>query len=254
MTRTSTLGLPTSIQAIWKPRGENIERLAARVVSWAEGMRELDPRFAKWHPDMNSRRTAITRPFDLTDNSIAESLILKFREMSDGPDPEPIPGWGFSPGAWTPMADDDDADVGFLTSIGKAKDSPQHFFESFKFDWSQSAPFAHDWKLTAKAIHVLANAWEPLHCECAGYWHPKAKQHRVRWDVWTPAVGWMLYLPDRQLSRSDVPSAADVQPCGTQGTLVLVREHPINMDNRHDLELSDRVRRELQLALNYTIV
>lgn len=247
------MGMPESLWAQWKPRGETVEQLAARMSRWISAMREIHPAFAEWYPSMNSRRTAVTRPLHLAEPANAARLIQENITMSDGPDPQPVPGCGYAPSAWIPIDVPNEKDISFLATIGIYTDMPEHFREIFKLTWSNGTPLLSDAAVVRQLFVSLVDAWDPLFCKCQGYWHPKSPQHRVRWDMWTPAVGWMLYLSGRRLTRSDVPSAFDVQPCGQNGTLIIVRENPIDMDVPGDVALADRVRVELGLPPNYTI-
>lgn len=106
----------------------------------------------------------------------------------------------------------------------------------------------------AAMVEAIAAAWEPDYCGVVGsLGQPTRKHHLVKWDPFVPTVGWMLYLADRQLSPSDVPSAWSVGLCPPSDTLVIVSEEPVDFSVPEHGELADRVPQELGLPPPYTI-
>jgi len=121
-------------------------------------------------------------------------------------------------------------------------------------DWSRDGGSTLPCEVVARLIEAIADTWNPDFCECFSLdWEPIRKMHRLTWNSAVPRVGWMVYLANRELKASDVPSAYLVRSCGPGGSLVVVREEPIRMMHKQDFALAERVRNELGLPLPYSI-
>ncbi|MDX2116856.1 MAG: Imm52 family immunity protein [Planctomycetota bacterium] len=241
---------PETVRGFWPARIETREQVVERSARCARRIAEILPLqtpFGMWRGEEQSPSFSVV-DFG-TPQGRAEFLATCLKESDRGP-----AGEYFHVGLYSQTTDLPNRSVSISGWAGCTKALPGHNYNNMGVDWGGDGDRPLPCEVVARLIEAVADTWHPDFCECFSLdWEPIRKMHRLTWNAAVPRIGWMVYLAERELKASDVPSAHLVRPCGPRGSLVIVREEPIRMMHKQDFALAERVRNELGLPLPYFI-
>lgn len=239
---------PTQLEAFWGPRPEEVDAIAQHAATMLRRIGKVHPTLLRWSPI--GRSPARRKPLNLNNAHAMYPLVERGRQMRDDDPTVPL-DWG---GFMFAMSNSGLEGVNPQTEVlirvdcgGTSTVVPNNIL----IEWSPDHPIASSLQSVTAMLDIVVEAWQPDHggVSCGAYVEATEEQW---WDMWTPHVGWLLYLAGRRLSRTDVPSAADVAPMGN-GSVVIVRREPVDRAIAEDRELIERVRNELGLPPPYKV-
>lgn len=235
--------LPDKLEGVWWRKRESAEQIAQRASKFFREISTLHPALGAWYDQRGSVKRSLAAPLNLSEYESALKVVQKGEEVGDYPPYEPLPWGGYWFSGWNGR--EDDLSMSFCASAGKDSTAvPNHIWLSWR---AYSQPPVFSAEILTAVIAALSNAWDADFCKVVGSYDPPGIPRKyVEWNIIPPDVGWMIQLARRNLSPADVPSAWRVEPCGN-GTLITVRESPIDMHKPEDFALADRVRIELGL-------
>lgn len=237
------------LRAPWGPRLESVEQIRDRTVRFASAARKIHPSLKNWFHLGSSKAKALSRPCNMLDPSEVLALIERGRAMTDSKPRIPLENGWYSFSVWNGL--DNDCSVGWQASCGGTSEWVNN---SVVLDWNSGSALGSDLGTATRLLELIAVCWEPEYGVVADSFIPKdPKGYRLVQDDSIPELGWILYLNNRHIKKSDVPAAFDVRPAGPNGTLIVAGEQPVLRGNAKGSQLLEQIREQLGLPPSYRL-
>ena len=215
--------------AYWKARKETVQACADRLAQFLAALSGCDAVFATWYKRGMSRRKAKQVETDFKNRDCLLDLLEQGRNRKDI-GKEVIEELGFHIGIWnggksTKMVGLDVTCGLYATTAGLGGNSVVINLPEELGDLRSSERMAN-------VLVAVAMSWEP---DWAGVFSLEAMSTR-NFNPAVPFVDWMLYVSHKLVPKSDVLEPSLVKPVDDIGTIVVVEQDSMKVDNLAHLE------------------
>ncbi|HLL52083.1 MAG TPA: Imm52 family immunity protein, partial [Myxococcaceae bacterium] len=192
----------------WGERVEPMEVCARRAALLFEGLRRLDPSFARWFELGWSRKQALQHEIDPSEDGFLKLLSRKKYQFTSST---------FHFATWNGLPDGESSALDFFCGatdslvIGSCVvDLP---FEGVIAERVRTVGFV------TELLRLMAVAWEPVWGLAAGY-----ELRDLFWNenVDVNSIGWVTYFSRDRGVIPPLPEPCRVEPVGEQGSLVVL--------------------------------
>ena len=226
MTSRFTLG------AYWGDRRESRAECARRTSECLSRLARCDEAFAQWCQKGGSRRQAVEREVQPTEEVLASLL----RESRRDVDRSVIEELGYTLGLWNGADEDESASISF--SCGGCAGAPDVLNSVVLRLPRGGAAAARLLRVDAlvETMDAVVSSWEPDRARVISQEHLELLARRRG----RPTVGWLLYLSRRRGEIPRLPAPARVVPLAA-GSVIVLTDDCFSVERPDHLQHARRV-------------
>ncbi|HLL54596.1 MAG TPA: immunity 52 family protein [Myxococcaceae bacterium] len=218
----------------WGERAEPMKACAQHAALLFDGLRQLDPSFARWFEKAYSRKKALELQFEPSEDGFLKLLSRKQYQFAPST---------FSFDSWNGLPEDESSGVSFFCGVTNSSLVGSCVVD-LPYQESTVAQRILTTHQMAELLRLLAVAWAP------------------EWGVATSLdltellkneneegfTGWITYFARGRGELPPLPAPCRVEPVGERGSLIVLTPERFTVSNPAHVELASEVQLRLRDA------